>query len=134
MGTPVRGGMRFDGWSVQTLSSFFLGFRVLRSRGLHVLLAADKVFNRNRLRAISSVVLSFSYFVVLLSTFLLSKASVASLVEVLFVFVGQIFGRALIFGLVASARLPVCPGKFEHLFSGDILIDTSIGGQPRRAL
>ena len=36
------------------------------------------------------MVLSFSYFVVLLSTFLLSKASVASLVEVLFVFVGQI--------------------------------------------
>ena len=90
MGTPVRGGMRLNGWSVQTLSSFFRGSECLDQDGYACYLRPTRQFNRNRLRAISSVVLGFSYFLVLLSTCLLSKASVASLVEVRCFFVGQI--------------------------------------------
>lgn len=89
MGTPVSGGMRLDGWSVQTLSSVFRGSECLDQEGYACYLRPTRQLNRNCLRAISSV-LGFSYFLVLLSTCSLSKVSVASLVEVLVIFVGQI--------------------------------------------
>ena len=115
MGTPVRGGMRLNGWSVQTLSSFFRGSECLDQDGYACYLRPTRQFNRNRLRAISSVVLGFSYFLFLLSTCLLSKASVASLVEVRFIFVGQI---------LCSERRSF-PLDWQSI---------NLPGQPRRAL